>query len=225
MWFTEWSHVKTNKQTKKKTKNKNKNLRIYALREHHFIDYRISYGTGLGRGCKSTWYWLVNTTVMYLNRLLYLWNHWWALQFNWLSAVWFIRESPDFLLQITSVLNNVIHVLSRGRGTTSHTFSSMKSKRCSDNLHQQGSCQRICVLIMRISSSTIDQRFWEGSALDPIGRGLFLPSWNLLKVELFAALYHTEMIFQAGNVHESASLFIFKKKKFIWKTIGFDSTT
>ena len=225
MWFTEWSHVKTNKQTKKKTKNKNKNLRIYALREHHFIDYRISYGTGLGRGCKSTWYWLVNTTVMYLNRLLYLWNHWWALQFNWLSAVWFIRESPDFLLQITSVLNNVIHVLSRGRGTTSHTFSSMKSKRCSHNLHQQGSCQRICVLIMRISSSTIDQRFWEGSALDPIGRGPFLPSWNLLKVELFAALYHTEMIFQAGNVHESASLFIFKKKKIIWKTIGFDSTT
>ena len=134
MWFTEWSHVKTNKQTKKKTKNKNKNLRIYALREHHFIDYRISYGTGLGRGCKSTWYWLVNTTVMYLNRLLYLWNHWWALQFNWLSAVWFIRESPDFLLQITSVLNNVIHVLSRGRGTTSHTFSSMKSKRCCHNL-------------------------------------------------------------------------------------------
>ena len=42
---------------------------------------------------------LSTQTVMYLNRSLYLWykfwNHWWALQFNWLSAVWFIRESPD----------------------------------------------------------------------------------------------------------------------------------
>ena len=59
----------TNKQTKKKTKNKNKNLRIYALREHHFIDYRISYGTGLGRGCKSTWYRLVNTNCYVLESI------------------------------------------------------------------------------------------------------------------------------------------------------------
>ena len=34
----------------------------------------------------------------------------------------------------------------------------MKSKRCSHNLQsdQQGSCQRICVLIMRITSKSID---------------------------------------------------------------------
>ena len=41
----------------------------------------------------------------------------------------------------------------------------MKSKRCSHNLQssQQGSCQRTCVLIMRITSKIIDQRFWEGT--------------------------------------------------------------
>ena len=41
-----------------------------------------------------------------------------------------------------------------GGGATSHTFSQMKSKRCSHNLQsdKQGPCQRICVLIMRITS-------------------------------------------------------------------------
>ena len=39
----------------------------------------------------------------------------------------------------------------------------MKSKRCSHNLQsdQQGSCQRICVLIMRITSKSIDKRSQE----------------------------------------------------------------
>ena len=48
----------------------------------------------------------------------------------------------------------------RGGEATSHTFSLMKSKRCSHNLQsdQQDSCQRICVLIMRITSKTINQR-------------------------------------------------------------------
>jgi len=38
--------------------------------------------------------------------------------------------------------------------------------------------------------------------------------WNLHKVELFSALIsHLLMIFQAGNVHESASLFNLKEKQ------------
>ena len=45
--------------------------------------------------------------------LLYpFWNHWWSLQCDWLSAVWFIHESHNFLLLVTSVLNcAIIHVL------------------------------------------------------------------------------------------------------------------
>ena len=45
--------------------------------------------------------------------LLYpFWNHWWSLQSDWLSAVWFIHESHYFLLLVTSVLNcAIIHVL------------------------------------------------------------------------------------------------------------------
>ena len=62
----------TNKERKKQKKNKNKNLRIYAVREHHFIDYRISYGTGLGRGYKSTWYRLVNTNCYVLESITLL---------------------------------------------------------------------------------------------------------------------------------------------------------
>ena len=43
-------------------------------------------------------------------------------------------------------------------------------------------------------------------------RSPFLPSWNLYKVECFLLLYHTWMIFQVRNVHESASLFNLKEK-------------
>ena len=47
----------------------------------------------------------------------------------------------------------------------------------------------------------------QRSALDPIGRSPFLP------LELFSAfISHLEMIFQAGNVHESVSLFNLEKK-------------
>ena len=49
--------------------------------------------------------------------------------------------------------------------------------------------------------------------LDPIGRSPILPLQNLHKVELFSVLYHTKMIFQVGNVHESVSLFNLKEKK------------
>ena len=31
------------------------------------------------------------------------------------------------------------------------------------------------------------------------------------------------MVFQAGNVHESASLFNLKENKLIWKTVGFET--
>ena len=40
-----------------------------------------------------------------------LWNRWWSLQSDWLSALWFIPESHHFLFWITSVLNHVIHFL------------------------------------------------------------------------------------------------------------------
>ena len=52
------------------------------------------------------------------------------------------------------------------------------------------------------------------SALDPIGRSPFLPSWNLHKVDLFSAfISHLDDI-SSWNVHESASLFNLKEKKF-----------
>ena len=63
-----------------------------------------------------------------------------------------------------------------GGEATSHTSSYMKSKRCSHNLQsdQQGSCQRICVLIMRITSKTIDQRSREKTKTWQSKAGLFL---------------------------------------------------
>ena len=46
----------------------------------------------------------------------------------------------------------------------------MKSKRCSHNLQsdQQRSCQRICALIMRITSKSIDQRSCPFSSPEPV---------------------------------------------------------
>ena len=55
-------------------------------------------------------------------------------------------------------------------------------------------------------------------ALDPIGRSPFLPSLNLHKVELSSAFishFNRSVIFQAGNVHETAGLFNLKGKQFI----------
>ena len=65
------------------------------------------------------------------------------------------------------------------------------------------------------------------SALDPIGRSPFLPSCNLHKVvqNCFLLLYHTQMIFQAGNVHESASLYNLKETKLLQKAVGFEPMT
>ena len=41
--------------------------------------------------------------------LLYpFWNHWWSLQADWLSAVWFIHESLHFLLFIMSILKSLV---------------------------------------------------------------------------------------------------------------------
>ena len=41
--------------------------------------------------------------------LLYpFWNHWWSLQADWLSAVWFIHESLYFLLFIMSILKSLV---------------------------------------------------------------------------------------------------------------------
>ena len=58
-----------------------------------------------------------------------------------------------------------------------------------------------------------DKQDGRQSALDPIDCSLFLPSWNLHKVELFSAfISHLDDIFQAGNDHVSASLFNLKKK-------------
>ena len=63
-------------------------------------------------------------------------------------------------LDITSLYERR-KALSWGGGgkATFHTFLQMKSKRCSHNLQgdQQEACQRICVLITRITSKTIDQ--------------------------------------------------------------------
>ena len=119
MWFTEWSHVKTNKQTNKQRKKQKTKTKTWEYTHYENIillitGYHMALGWAVGVSPHDIDLW--TQTVMYLNRLLYLWNHWWALQFNWLSVVWFIRESPDFLLQITSVLNNVIHVLAGGGG-------------------------------------------------------------------------------------------------------------
>ena len=36
------------------------------------------------------------------------WNHWWSLQADWLSAVWFIHESLYFLLFIMSILKSLV---------------------------------------------------------------------------------------------------------------------
>ena len=54
----------------------------------------------------------------------------------------------------------------------------MKSKRCSHNLQsdQQGSCQRICLLIVRIKSKSIDQRSWKETKTWLSKAGLFLSS-------------------------------------------------
>ena len=103
MLFTEWSHVKTNKQTKKKQKQTKTKTWEYTQYENIILlitGYHMALGWAVGISPHDID--LSTQTVMYLNRLFYLWykfwNHWWALQFNWLSAVWFIRESPDFLL-------------------------------------------------------------------------------------------------------------------------------
>ena len=92
----------TNKERKKQKKTKTK---TWEYTQYENIILLITgYHTALGWavGISPHDIDLSTQTVMYLNRLLYLWykfwNHWWALQFNWLSAVWFIRESPDFLL-------------------------------------------------------------------------------------------------------------------------------
>ena len=46
------------------------------------------------------------------------------------------------------------------------------------------------------------------------------------RLNCFLLLYHTYMIFQAGNVHKSASLFNLKgKKRLICKTVRFEPTT
>ena len=61
-------------------------------------------------------------------------------------------------------------------GATSHTFSYMKSKRWCHNLQgdQQGPWQRICVLVMLITSKTIDQGSLEGTKTWWSKAGLFL---------------------------------------------------
>ena len=47
-------------------------------------------------------------------KLLYqFWNHWWSLQSDWLSEVWFIHESHYFPNGVIHVLNCIISVLNR----------------------------------------------------------------------------------------------------------------
>ena len=94
-----------NRQTnKEKNKTKTKTKTWEYTQYENIILLITGYHTALGWavGISPHDIDLSTQTVMYLNRSLYLWykfwNHWWALQFNWLSAVWFIRESPDFLL-------------------------------------------------------------------------------------------------------------------------------
>ena len=91
-----------NRQTnKEKNKTKKKTKTWEYTQYENIILFITGYHTALGWavGISPHDIDLSTQTVMYLNRSLYLWykfwNHWWALQFNWLSAVWFIRESPD----------------------------------------------------------------------------------------------------------------------------------
>ena len=91
-----------NRQTnKEKNKTKTKTKTWEYTQYENIILLITGYHTALGWavGISPRDIDLSTQTVMYLNRSLYLWykfwNHWWALQFNWLSAVWFIRESPD----------------------------------------------------------------------------------------------------------------------------------
>ena len=91
-----------NRQTnKEKNKTKTKTKTWEYTQYENIILLITGYHTALGWavGISPHDIDLSTQTVMYLNRLLYLWykfwNHRWALQFNWLSAVWFIRESPD----------------------------------------------------------------------------------------------------------------------------------
>ena len=75
------------------------------------------------------------------------------------------ERARPFLLAVAFSLTSKFIMCRSGVGVgvgeaTFHALSYMKPKRCSHNLQsdQQWSCQRICVLIMRITSKTIDQR-------------------------------------------------------------------
>ena len=65
-----------------------------------------------------------------------------------------------------------------------------------------------------------------GSALDPIDRSPFLPSWNLHKVELFSGfISHLDDISSWKCSWKCKSLQFKKKKTLIWKTVEFQPTT
>ena len=93
----------------------------------------------------------------------------------------------------------------------------MKS-RCSHNLKsdQQGSSKRICVLIMRITSKTIDQRFWKGTTTQRSKAGLFLHYYILVirKFTDFMSLFRHSVWFSISvKQFSSAELRIADKNR------------
>ena len=90
-------------------------------------------------------------------------------QYSW--NIFFFRRSIRVLLELVhrttqnfTIIDEEKHKIDKfsfgrsgGRGeATSHTFLLNEIQKMFSQLSRQGSCQRICVLIMRITSKTID---------------------------------------------------------------------